>query len=85
VETSYNPDMPPLDKIKYLVPIDLTIGQFMYVIRSRLKLNAEKALYLFINGTIPSSSSVILDLYELYKDETDGFLYILLNGENTFG
>ena len=77
--------MPPLDKIKYLVPIDLTIGQFMYVIRSRLKLNAEKALYLFINGTIPSSSSVILDLYELYKDETDGFLYILLNGENTFG
>ena len=77
--------MPPLDKIKYLVPIDLTVGQFMYVIRSRLKLNAEKALYLFINGTIPASSSVILDLYELYKDETDGFLYIVLNGENTFG
>ena len=85
VETSLNYDIPTLDKMKYLVPSDLTVGQFMYVIRKRLKLTSEKAIFFCINGTIPSSSSLIINLYELYHDETDGFLYILINGENTFG
>ena len=85
VETSLQSNIPILDKIKYLVPINLTVGQFMYVIRNRLKLNPDKSIYFFINGTIPSSSALILNLYELYKDERDEFLYILINCENTFG
>ena len=56
-------DCPDIDKKKYLVPRDLTIGQFMYVIRKRLKLPAEKAIYLFINGIIPSSSHILGELY----------------------
>lgn len=85
VETSLNSNIPILDKTKYLVPINLTVGQFMCVIRKRLKLSSDKSIYFFINGTIPSSNSLIFHVYELYKDETDGFLYILINGENTFG
>jgi GABA(A) receptor-associated protein len=77
-------DCPDIDKKKYLVPRDLTIGQFMYVIRKRLKLPAEKAIYLFINGIIPSSSHILGELYEYYKDP-DLFLYIQYSYENTFG
>ena len=28
-------DIPPVDKRKYLIPMDLTVGQFVYVIRKR--------------------------------------------------
>lgn len=85
VETCYNSNIPILDKTKYLVPNNLTVGQFMHVIRNRLKLSPEKSIYFFINGSIPCSSSLIFHVYELYKDEADNFLYILINGENTFG
>ena len=73
-----------IDKEKYLVPTDLTAGQFIYVIRKRLHLPAEKAIFLFINGTIPIISRTMADLYETEKD-IDGFLYILYSDENVFG
>ena len=75
---------PEIDKNKYLVPFDLTVGQFMYVIRKRIKLAPEQGIFLFMNGYIPASSSMLNDLYYLYKDD-DGFLYITYSSENTFG
>lgn len=77
-------DIPTIDKIKYLVPINLTMGQFIYVIRSRMKLRAEKAIFIFVGNTIPSSTSDLQTLYSRYKDK-DGFLYMYYSGENTFG
>ena len=77
-------DCPYIDKKKYLVPRDLTLGQFLYVIRRRLKLTAEKALFLFIANKIHASSQRIDYLYNVYKDN-DGFLYISYSYENTFG
>ena len=41
VEKSPKSDVPELDKKKYLVPSDLTVGQFVYVIRKRVKPPAE--------------------------------------------
>ena len=75
---------PNIDKIKYLVPNDLTLGQFMYVIRKRLRLKPEEALFFFVNGFIPVNSSLIVDVYETHKD-MDGFLYITYCLENVFG
>ena len=46
-------DIPDIDKKKYLVPADLTVGQFHYVIRKRIKLAPEKALFLFCSNSIP--------------------------------
>lgn len=70
---------------KYLVPSDLTCGQFLYVVRKRLKIGPTEAIYLFTQeGTIPSSSSLMADLYQEQKDD-DGFLYLLYSGENVFG
>ncbi len=36
-----------LDKKKYLVPNDLTVGQFYFLIRKRIQLRAEDALFFF--------------------------------------
>lgn len=84
ISKSSNQSIPSIDKIKYLVPMDLTISQFLYVIRSRMKLPAEKAIFLFVNNTIPSSSTMISNLYSQHKDP-DGFLYMVYSGENVFG
>ena len=37
-------------------PTDLTVSQFQYVIRKRIKLAPEKALFIFVNNTTPSTS-----------------------------
>ena len=84
VEKDIKSDIPEIDKKKYLVPSDLTIGQFVYVIRKRIKLDAEKAIFLFINNTLPPTSALLSQVYEQHKNE-DGFLYVLFSGENTFG
>ncbi|KAF8911953.1 autophagy-like protein 8 precursor [Gymnopilus junonius] len=42
-------DIPTIDKKKYLVPSDLTVGQFVYVIRKRIKLAPEKAIFIFVD------------------------------------
>jgi GABA(A) receptor-associated protein len=77
-------DCPIIDKNKYLVNKELTIGQFIYVIRKRMQLSQEKALFVFVSGFIPPTSKYLGDIYSFHKDE-DGFLYILYSYENTFG
>ncbi len=77
-------DVPDIDKKKYLVPADLTVGQFIYVIRKRIKLPPEKAIFIFVDNVIPPTASLMSAVYEVQKDE-DGFLYVTYSGENTFG
>lgn len=76
--------LPELDKHKYLVPGDLTIGQFIHVIRKRMNLMSEEAIFLFVSNTIPTSSTIMSTLYKRHKDP-DGFLYMQYNKENVFG
>lgn len=76
--------IPEIDKHKYLVPTDLTVGQFLYIIRKRIKLAPEKALYIFIGNSLPPTASLMSHVYEEKRDK-DGFLYIVYSGENTFG
>ena len=77
-------EVPDIDKKKYLVPADLTVGQFVYVVRKRIKMKAEKALFLFVNNALPPTSDIMSNVYDTHKDD-DGFLYITYSGENTFG
>lgn len=77
-------DLPSIDKKKYLVPNDLTIGQFLYVIRKRMRLNPNQSLCLFINYKMISSSELLGQVYYQEKD-SDGFLYIQYSKENVFG
>lgn len=82
---SADSDVPHIDKAKYLVPGDLTFGQFVYVIRKRLALSSEKALFLYVKNTLPASSKLISTLYATHADAEDGFLYVIYSSENTFG
>jgi len=84
VEQGKSTSIPSIDKQKYLVPKDLTVGQFCYVIRKRINLKPQDALYVFFNGTLLPTASIISKLYETNKDD-DGFLYCIVNGESTFG
>ena len=77
-------DIAPVDKRKYLIPIDLTVGQFVYVIRKRISIPPEKAIFIFVNNTLPPTAALMSTVYEQHKDE-DGFMYMMYSGENTFG
>eukprot|EP01027_Heterolobosea_sp_BB2_P016796 GEZU01023864.1.p1 GENE.GEZU01023864.1~~GEZU01023864.1.p1 ORF type:complete len:127 (-),score=45.92 GEZU01023864.1:152-532(-) len=83
-EKAEKSDIPDIDKKKYLVPADLSVGQFVFVIRKRIKLGPQKAIFIFVNGVLPTTDSLMKTLYEEQKDE-DGFLYVTYSGENTFG
>ena len=79
-----NNDCPNINKNKYLVSPDLTVGQFLYVIRQKIKLHKEKALFIFVNGCIPSTSSQMNQIYNKHKD-VDNYLYITYSTEHVFG
>ena len=80
---SFN-ECPDIDKKKYLVPRDLTVGQFLYIIRKRLRISQDKSIFLFIGNTMVPSSNLINEIY-IYKKDFDGFLYMTYGMENVFG
>lgn len=73
-----------IDKNKFLVPDDMVMSQFIYVIRKRIKLSAEQAIFIFVNNNVVPNSKPIKQVYHDDK-EKDNFLYIKYSGENTFG
>lgn len=73
-----------LPKNKFLVPKKITIGQFVYVIKQKLELRPEEAIFLFINNTLPKVTDRMIDIYDVHKD-IDGYVYITYFNENTFG
>ena len=80
-----NCNLPNTTRRKYLVPQSLTMGQFMYVLRRRINLDANRAMFLFLSGdTLAPTSELVSTLYDTHKDN-DGFLYMEYSGENTFG
>ncbi|KAJ0962020.1 hypothetical protein J5N97_029848 [Dioscorea zingiberensis] len=83
VEKADNGDIPQI-KRRFMVPGDMTIAKLVAVIRSRINLTAEKAIFLFVDNVLPPSGTTISEIYSQKKDE-DGFLYCVYSGENTFG
>merc|ERR1712198_581671 len=73
-----------LDKKKYLVPSDLTVGQFYFLIRKRIQLRPEDALFFFVNNVIPPTSATMGQLYQDHHEE-DFFLYIAYSDESVYG
>jgi GABA(A) receptor-associated protein len=74
----------PLKKNKFIVPQDLTLAQFMFVIRKHMKLEPEYAIFVFINNRLHPSTTPIGIIYAQEKDE-DGFMYLDVFQESTFG
>ncbi len=76
-----------IERHKYLVQADITIGQLIYIIRKNVtpKIHEETALFLTFNETMFSTSKTIGEIYEDYKNKEDGFLYLNFFAEKTFG
>ncbi len=51
---------------RYLVPADLTVSQFVYVIRKCIKLSSEKAIFIFVKNVLPPTGvSKVSETFEL--------------------
>ena len=75
-----------IDKTKYLVPSDLTVSQFSFMIRKRIEIEKEAAFFLLANGKHSITGDTLLsEIYEKYRDPEDGFLYIAYASELTWG
>jgi len=83
-EKNSSSSIPDIDKKKYLVPADLTMGQFVYVIRKRIKLPPDAAIFIFVNDSLPPANEIMAKIYKDAVDQ-DGFLYVTYSGESTFG
>ena len=84
VEKGNDCQLKHIDKKKYLVPRDLNMNYFIYVIRRRIDLEPSESLFLLVNNQLCPSNDSISDIYEKHADQ-DGFLYIKYTAENTFG
>lgn len=84
LEKLQNSKMHDMEKIKYLVPGGMNIGQFIMMIKEKVKMSEEKALFIFINNKLPPTSVRMEDLYKVHADK-DHFMYITYGEENTFG
>ena len=74
-----------IKKTKYLISQEITLGQFSQIIRKKIKMEKEGAIFLLANGKISlTGDESMLDIYNKYKDE-DGFLYIAYASEEVWG
>ena len=71
-----------IDKNKFLVPSDLTVAQFMYIIRKRMSITPEQVFFLFVNDVLPATSATMGAIYEEFNEE-DSFLYVAYSDQST--
>lgn len=72
---------------KFLAPDDINIGSFLTEIRKQSTLRPEEAMFIFCGengGVLVPTSSSMEQVYKRYKSD-DGFLYMTVALENTFG
>lgn len=77
-----------LPKSRFLIPMEATISGFQARMRKECGLCPTQAYYLFVNkgdrDILLSGHQIIGQIYRDYADK-DGFLYFIINTENTFG
>jgi len=77
--------LPMLDKTKFLVPQEITMSQFITIIRNRMQLHSTMSFYLLVNNkALVSLSRTMAEVYRECHDE-DGFLYVTYASQEVFG
>lgn len=75
-----------LNKIKYLIGEEITIAQFLSIIRKKIKnLNKSESIFLFINNSLPIQTKSLGLIYNESKDIETDMLFVTVCKENTFG
>ena len=73
-------------KTKYILSYSVTMAEFMKIIRGKLELDPERALFFLADGKYSLSANEDLgNVYEKYKDSQDGFLYMTYSEEIVYG
>ncbi|KAM4722704.1 microtubule-associated protein 1 light chain 3 gamma-like [Rhinophrynus dorsalis] len=77
--------LPPLQKIKFLVPPEITVGQFVHLIRCKLPLPPSHALCVLVRGR--QMTSLVMTMSQVYNEnrDHDGFLYLTYMSQDVFG
>jgi hypothetical protein len=73
-----------LVKSRFLCPSDMTFAKFLGELRPNTTIAPTEALFMFIGDTFVPIMATVGYLYEKNVNP-DGFLYITLNTENSFG
>lgn len=77
--------LPLLEKVKFLVPEETTMSQFVAIIRKRMNLRPNQAIYLLVNNrSMMNLSMTIAEVYNEHKDE-DGMLHVTYASQEVFG
>lgn len=86
VEKEIDSKLPELEKKKYLVPYNMTIGALIMVIRRKIKLENYQSLFISTKeqNYSPPSNCTMAELYQKYQSP-DKFLYLVYKSENAFG
>jgi len=79
VETDFN-----ITKNKYLVPVNLKMSEFMYILRRNLNITEDECIFILCNNKLINMLSTMHELYSQEKSN-DNFLYLVITRENAFG
>jgi hypothetical protein len=72
-------------KTRYLLKEEFKFAYFMKLIKAKLELKEDEALFFFIDGKYSlTGQETIKEVYNRYKSD-DGFLYVLYGEEKFFG
>lgn len=78
-------NIPDVTNHKYLISKDITVGQYIFLIRKNIKLDHTQTLYVCVNNkALPNISETLGSLYKKYA-EKDMYLYMSYNTELTYG
>ncbi len=53
-------NIPDIDKKKFLVPSDLTLAQFLFVVRKRIEIPADRAIFVFVESEVSGKKKSIM-------------------------
>ena len=75
-----------IKKSKFLIQKDFTVNQFTQMIRGLMQISELEAIFFVVKGKYTISGDKPMgDIYNLYKDKIDGFLYITYSSELIYG
>jgi hypothetical protein len=73
-----------IDQLKYLPHKESSFGEFMHMIRRYITLNKEQSLLCFVDDKLIPLTNTIDMIYKIHMNQ-DGYLYVTILAENTFG
>ena len=53
IERMSGSSIPLLDRRKFLLPRDISVAQFIWIIRKRIKLESSKSIFIFVGKLLP--------------------------------